>query len=200
MDYRETEIKDRLNAIAGILKIDTTELVSVKFNPLMPSENATPFGKFSTAYQYPSEYAAGLEKIKVEIPDDSSLKKIYRTVRHPMPWGEPDKTIYIIKDTNTQTVFWIQHETGLEIIGAVKSIVDIVKTLIDIIKAMRKKAKENKQAESSDRYWKQITKSAITTRKFDSNGNLRETIVEETEITNESFGLTQEEFSKKLQS
>lgn len=197
MNTRESEISNRLEAISDILKINISNIVSVKLNPLQPSEQETIFGKFSNAYQYSSEYSAGLDKINIQTPNNFTLKRIFPTVRHPI-CGDAKKVVYIIKYTNSKDIFWIQHETGLEIIGAVNDIIEIAKILIEIFNKIIKKMKSNSLDNNSDRYHKKISRIVTTTRKYYINGQISETIIEETEIINETFGLTPKEFEKKL--
>jgi hypothetical protein len=198
MKTREINISNRLKAIATILQVDKSNLISIKFYPLMPSEDETIFGKYSTAYQYLSEYNAGLEQVKVVKPDNNELNQIGREVSHPMPYGENEKVVFVIKDKNLNDVYWIQHETGLEIVGSINDILEIALGIIGIYKAIRNKIKENKNNKNSDRYYAQVSKTVITKRSFHKNGNLKEEIIEESEIINESFGLSKEEFIQRL--
>ena len=207
MDQRGAQIKERLESAAHLIGVGVGDMISIKITPLQPIQPQDGHAAhlyqfdgqyFDNAYQYHSEYEAGKKLLNLNLPVKGQVLKISSLVRHPHPWDDFE-CLRIIKENNKNDVFWIQHETGLEIVGFVKDIVEIAKNLIDVFKGIKEQIKKNKTDNNSDRYYKQVTKTIITTRRYDPHTRaLIEEVIEENEITSETNGLTEKSLVKAI--
>ena len=158
-------------------------VVSIKFRPVAPGANNTdPFGyNDANAYMYPSEYNAGQETNELSISDaprDNLVMDISDTVRYPFPWE--GTSIWQIGD-NQSNVLWIQHETGLEILGAIADILEILGVIAILFERIRNKIKSNKTDSNSDRHNREVNILRIEIRMLE-NGSLKQDLAKRESI------------------
>jgi hypothetical protein len=179
------KVAERLTAFARLLGVANTEVVSLKFRPVMPGAQYTdPFGKSdANAYLYPSEYAAGKQAVTLVMAPQTLGEAVAKTCDHPTPWSGDYKDFISQLQGTTPPVLWVQHETGLEILAAVASVATIISLAIQIWDVTRKKIEENQQAQESDRYWKQVTEVREEIRYIDRQGQLVQRLVHTQQVT-----------------
>lgn len=192
------QLEERLKEYANAICTNVEDVISVKFRPVMSGAQYTdPFGyQDANAYTYPSEYEAGKKVVELSDPKHTLVKRLAPTIFHPLPRDKP----CIWKMDNTQSdVLWIQHETGLEILGDIDAVLSICYTLWQIYTAIRKKIQENKKKSKSDRYYHDIEHYRVEIRMMDKNGKLHQLLVIRLPIDAElSFEILKEEIHVKL--
>ena len=192
------QLEKRLKEYANAIGTNVENVISIKFRPVMPGAQYTdPFGyQDANAYTYVSEYEAGKEVVQLSDPNHTLVEILAPTISHPMPWGKP----CIWKMDNTQSdVLWVQHETGLEILGDIITILGNCMTLWQIYTAIRIKIQENKRNSKSDRHYRDIKHYRVEIRKMNKNGKLHQLLVIRLPIDAElSFEILKEKIHVKL--
>ena len=160
------KLTKRITSYAETCGLKSTEVVSLKLRPVQDgAQYADPFGRQdANAYLYASEYSAGKTVADLDSAGDFT---------NANQFGE---SVLQFRDSEP-AVLWIQHETGLEILGGVAAVVGIVAGLIKIYETIFDKIEQNKKAEGSDRYHKAVREIRVEARKFDTDGNLTQELV-----------------------
>ncbi len=185
MPSKLEKLAERLSVFAEQLGITATQVVSLKFRPVMPgTKYIDPFGKSdANAYLYTSEYAAGEKAATLTVPAQPLGQAIARTCIDPLTWSN-DYQDFISQFQNTEPpVLWVQHETGLEILTAVSSVASIIGVAIQIWEIMRKEIAKNKQVPASDRYNRQVTEVRAEIRYIDHTNRLDQRLIFTQEVT-----------------
>ncbi|HME71943.1 MAG TPA: hypothetical protein VKM54_19035 [Myxococcota bacterium] len=185
MPGQREKLAERLWVFAEQLGITVTEVVSLKFRPVMPgAKYIDPFGKpDANAYLYGSEYSAGKRAVTLTVPTQPLGQEIAGTCVHPFPWSS-DYQDFIRQFQNTDPpILWVQHETGLEILAAVASVASIIGVALQIWEIMRKEIANNKQVANSDRYYRQVTEVRAEIRYIDHTDRLAQRLIFKQEVT-----------------
>ena len=172
---------ERIVTYAEAVKSVPTGVISLKLRPVSAGAQYTdPFGRHdANGYLYPSEYAAAMAVADVgPVPSTlTHIGMIGRSIRHPSPWsGDPSEFIFCFRGTEPPAL-WIQHETGLEIIGAIGAVIGIITGTITIWEKFRKTVLSNTQTDDTDRHHKQITEIRVEMRHVDSSGRLQQELI-----------------------
>ncbi len=172
---------ERIVTYAEAVNSSPTAVISLKLRPVQGGAQYTdPFGRQdANGYLYPSEYAAAMTVADVgPVPETlTHIAMVGRSIRHPSPWsGDPNDFIFAFRGTEPPAL-WIQHETGLEILGAVAAIVGIITGSIKIWEKIRDKILANTQTDDTDRYYKEITEIRVELRHVDSARNLEQELI-----------------------
>ena len=168
-------LEERLEAYARTIGVPIEDVISIKFRPVMSGAQYTdPFGfRDANAYTYDSEYKAGRKILNLSETKNPIVDILASTISHPSPRGES----YIWKMDNTQPdVLWIQHETGLEILGDISAVLGICTTLYKIYTEIQKKIQANRKNQDSDRYYRNIEHYRVEIRTY-KNGKLHQSLV-----------------------
>jgi hypothetical protein len=176
---RIDDISNRIKIVATELGVDVEDIASLKLIFLMPDNIKTKFGYFTHAFQSVSEFEAGIMCVNSRNANKIMRQKLFPTIRFPI--GERDKVIQKINQKNVKDIFWIQHETGLELIGTFLDILLIRTSIIDIYNLIRIQIIKNITNDYSDRTHKSVTKILIVYRHCKKN-KLIEKNINESEI------------------
>ncbi len=196
---------ERIVKYAEATESKSSDIVSLKLRPVQGGAQYTdPFGRQdSNGYLYTSEYSAGKDVANIkEVPETlTHIGMIGRSVGHPSPWSsEPKDFIFSFTDTNPPTL-WIQHETGLEILGAVSAIIGIITGTITIWEKIRGKVFDNTKSSDTDRYWKEIKEIRVELRQVNEAHQLNQELIYSERIekqieTNELLRMLSERLKK----
>ena len=179
------KLAERLSVFAEQFGVPVTEVVSLKFRPVMPgAKYIDPFGKSdANAYLYGSEYSAGKRAVKLTVPTQPLGQEIARTCVHPFPWSS-DYQDFISQFQNTDPpILWVQHETGLEILAAVASVATIIGVALQVWEIMREQIANNKQVPNSDLHSRQVTEVRAEIRYIDHKDRLAQRLIFKQKVT-----------------
>ncbi len=169
----QEKVAKRLSDYAKHLSISPEAVVSLKFRPVKQGDQYTDSFGFSdaNAFMYQSEYEAVKNTMILTAPESKLIKAIDPTIHHPHPWS--GQSIWKINDSD---MLWVQHETGLEIIGAIAGLFTILTGIAMIAEGIHCKIKSNKKDEKSDRYH-EARELRIEYRRVGKNDVLEESLV-----------------------
>jgi hypothetical protein len=176
MDQTNQRLVERIKAYAFRLQVQSSAVVSLKLRPVEPCDHSDLFGEeASNAYMYESEYEAGRSVANLVTPFGMTTSEIGTKVHHPNIASDAGTYIRTFRNTRPQ-VLWIEHETGLEILGVIGTVIGIVSGGITIWNAIRNKIANNK-AGRSDRYYTDVSEIRFESRRVSDDGELVQTLV-----------------------